>query len=206
VTLDPESLAFRKSNVSLAPVTRSRRTLTAPARSPCPVAGSLDLIGDRWTLLVVRDLFWGKRRYGEFLASPEAIPTNILAARLVRLKEAGLVNRTRYQDRPPRFGYTLTRRGRDLQPVLAALLVWGKRHVPGTWTREEIAAQKEAAGKRREPARRALAAHLHDPLEFPAGERDHRQAAVAQEGNAGKRRLRLDLRKRYRTPKRAHGL
>lgn len=141
VTLRRESLASCKLNVSLGAVTRSH-TSPVPARSPCPVAGSLDLVGDRWTLLVIRDLFWGKQRYGEFLASPEGIPTNILAARLVRLKAAGLVSRTRYQDNPPRFRYALTRRGRDLEPVLAALAGWGKRHIPGTRTREELRAEK----------------------------------------------------------------
>jgi DNA-binding HxlR family transcriptional regulator len=153
VTLRRESLAFCKLNVSVGPVTRSH-TSSAAARSPCPVAGSLELVGDRWTLLVIRDLFWGKKRYGEFLASPEGIPTNILAGRLVRLKAAGLVTRTRYQDKPPRFGYALTRRGRDLAPVLAALVAWGKRHVPGTRTREELQAEERGTARRRSGADR----------------------------------------------------
>ncbi|HZP61469.1 MAG TPA: helix-turn-helix domain-containing protein [Opitutaceae bacterium] len=122
-------------------MSRSRRPASAP-RSPCPVAGSLDLIGDRWTLLVIRDLFWGKTRYGEFLASPEGIPTNILAERLTRLEMAGLVRSAPYQRRPPRHAYELTPKGRDLQPVLAALAKWGRRHVPGTKTRDELAAEK----------------------------------------------------------------
>jgi len=120
-------------------MTRARRPSTA-LRSPCPIAGSLDLIGDRWTLLVVRDLFWGKTRYGEFLASPEGIPTNILAERLERLETAGLVRSEPYQRHPPRHAYHLTAKGRDLQPVLGALVKWGKRHVPGTMTRDELAA------------------------------------------------------------------
>jgi DNA-binding HxlR family transcriptional regulator len=93
----------------------------------------LDLLGDKWTLLVVRDLlFVGKRRFGEFLASPEGIPTNILTERLRRLEECGIVARTPYQERPQRFEYHLTRKGTDLLPVLRAIAEWARRHIPGT--------------------------------------------------------------------------
>jgi DNA-binding HxlR family transcriptional regulator len=98
----------------------------------CPVACSLDLVGDRWTLLVIRDLFSGKRRYGEFLASAERIPTNILAERLKRLESAGLVASTRYSEHPPRFEYHLTNSGRTLLPILDALASWGETQFPGT--------------------------------------------------------------------------
>lgn len=98
-------------------------------RSPCPVACSLDLLGDRWTLLIVRDLFRGKTRYGEFLAGPEGIPTNILADRLVRLEQAGLIASAAYQQNPPRYAYTLTGKGADLKPVIAALAGWALRHL-----------------------------------------------------------------------------
>jgi DNA-binding HxlR family transcriptional regulator len=108
------------------------RASQGPLRSPCPVAGALDLLGDRWTLLVIRDLlFYGKRRFAEFLASPEGISTNILAERLERLARCGLVERRRYLERPPREEYHLTARGHDLLPVLRELIRWGKRHVPG---------------------------------------------------------------------------
>lgn len=100
-------------------------------RSTCPVAGLLDIVGDKWTLLVIRDLFLGKRRYGEFQASPEAIPTNILAERLKRLEAAGLVKKAYYQDNPPRAEYFLTSRGADLGPILLAMREWGKKYVPG---------------------------------------------------------------------------
>jgi DNA-binding HxlR family transcriptional regulator len=109
-------------------------------RSVCPVACTLDLLGDRWTLLVVRDLFWGKTRYNEFAASPEKIPTNLLAGRLARLEDAGIVEREPYQDHPPRHRYRLTRKGRELGPVLRAMAGWGRRHLPGTRTRDEVAA------------------------------------------------------------------
>jgi len=106
--------------------TRSRASADAsPLRSPCPIAGALDLIGDRWTLLVVRDLmFYGKRRFAEFLTSPEGIATNILADRLERLERSGLIKRRRYQDRPPREEYRLTARGRALDPVVSAVDDW----------------------------------------------------------------------------------
>ena len=102
------------------------------ARSTCPVAGTLDLLGDRWTLLVIRDLFHGKRRFSEFVASPEHIPTNILAARLKRLEAAGLVEATAYSQHPPRYEYCLTQRGSSLQPVMDAMARWGLENIPGT--------------------------------------------------------------------------
>ena len=107
-------------------------------RSPCPVASTLDLVGDRWSLLVVRDLLHGKRTYGEILASPEGIPTNILADRLRRLEEAGLIRSAPYQDRPVRYAYELSDKGRDLGAVVLALVRWGKRHIPGTRTYNEL--------------------------------------------------------------------
>jgi DNA-binding HxlR family transcriptional regulator len=100
-------------------------------RSSCPVASVLDILGDKWTLIVVRDLFLNKHRYGEFLTSPEAIPTNILADRLKRLEAAGIIKREMYQENPPRANYFLTTRGADLAPVLRAMLEWGKQYLPG---------------------------------------------------------------------------
>jgi DNA-binding HxlR family transcriptional regulator len=101
-------------------------------RSLCPVACSLDVIGDRWTLLIIRDLFAGKRRYGEFLNSSERIPTNILAERLKRLEGAGLMRSVQYSEHPPRYEYELTEPGRALAPVLNALADWGLEQFPGT--------------------------------------------------------------------------
>jgi DNA-binding HxlR family transcriptional regulator len=96
------------------------------------VACALDVVGDRWSLLIVRDLLLGKSRYGELLASAERIPTNILTERLRRLEGAGIVERVPYSARPPRSEYRLTPRGRDLGPAVRGLLEWGLRHVPGT--------------------------------------------------------------------------
>src|SRR5271169_4959066 len=102
------------------------------ARSACAVANSLDILGDKWSLLVVRDLLHGKRTYGELAHSPEGIPTNTLADRLKRLEGAGIVTSTPYQERPVRYAYTLTPKGRALGEVLLAFVRWGKQHIPGT--------------------------------------------------------------------------
>ena len=102
-----------------------------PRRSRCPVACTLDLLGDRWTLLVVRDLVRGKRRFAQFLESSERIPTNILADRLKRLKAAGVVSAVTYQERPPRMEYRLTAKGEDLRPLMREMVYWGVRHAGG---------------------------------------------------------------------------
>jgi DNA-binding HxlR family transcriptional regulator len=101
-------------------------------RSDCPITNVLDTLGDKWTLLVIRDLVLGKRRYQEFLSSPEGIASNILANRLAKLEAAGLVTRRAYQENPPRHEYLLTKKGNGLEPVLEAIIVWGKKHYPGT--------------------------------------------------------------------------
>lgn len=98
-------------------------------RSVCPVACALDLLGDRWTLLIIRDLVTGKSRYGEFLDSAEGITTNILAERLKRLESAGIITSATYQENPPRYAYTLTRKGEELKSVLGAVAQWGSRHI-----------------------------------------------------------------------------
>ena len=101
-------------------------------RSACAVANSLDIVGDKWSLLVVRDLLHGKSTYGELAKSQERIPTNILAERLERLVGAGILTRAPYQEHPVRYSYTLTPKGRALGEVLLAYVRWGKTHIPGT--------------------------------------------------------------------------
>ncbi|HEV8580747.1 MAG TPA: helix-turn-helix domain-containing protein [Thermoanaerobaculia bacterium] len=102
------------------------------ARSICPIANALDLLGDKWTLLVVRDLlFFDKHRFGDFTNSLEGIPTNILTDRLRRLEDAGVVVKVPYSSRPQRFEYHLTPKGADLFPILRAMIEWAGRHVPG---------------------------------------------------------------------------
>lgn len=102
-------------------------------RSPCPIATALDIIGDKWTLIVLRDLFRGKRPYSAFLESPEKIPTNILANRLKRLVAEGLAEKIPYQDRPVRYEYQLTDKGMRLLPVLQELCRWTNRYYPASW-------------------------------------------------------------------------
>jgi len=95
----------------------------------CPVAKSLELVGDRWTLLLVRDLLGGTRRFQDLAASLKGIAPNILSDRLKLMERHGLVRRELYSERPPRAQYTLTDRGRDLGWVVGALATWGTRHV-----------------------------------------------------------------------------
>lgn len=102
------------------------------ARSCCPITNVLDTFGDKWTLLVIRDLVLGKKRYQELLSSPERIASNILADRLKKLEAAGLVIRQAYQQKPTRYEYLLTAKGEGLRPVLGAIVAWGQEHYPGT--------------------------------------------------------------------------
>ena len=114
------------------------------SRSKCPVSCVLDLLGDKWTLLLVRDLLLGKGTYTEFQHSPEGIPTNILAERLKRLQLAEIIEKQPYQERPLRYRYQLTEKGRDLYPVLSPMIDWGNRYVGGTISRTEIEAMLAA--------------------------------------------------------------
>jgi len=101
-------------------------------RSKCPVASSLDILGDKWTLVVIRDLFQGKEKFLDFIASPESIKTNILTDRLKWLEENEIIQKQAYQAKPTRYVYRLTEKGRDLKPVLQAIALWGETHIEGT--------------------------------------------------------------------------
>ena len=110
------------------PVTRRSQIAKkglAPKRSRCPVARSLDIFGDRWTLLIIRDLFFGRTRFKEFAASPEGIPTNILTDRLERLLARGFIGQIPAEDGTKRMAYRLTKKGKALGPVLRAMRDWG---------------------------------------------------------------------------------
>jgi len=89
------------------------------------------VLGDRWSLLVVRDLMRGKRRFADFLDSKEGIPTNTLAERLKRLVRAGIIESHRYSEHPPRVEYRLTEKGEELRPIIRAMVDWGVRHAGG---------------------------------------------------------------------------
>lgn len=101
-------------------------------RSECPIASSLDVLGDKWTLLVLRDLLDGKTRFKDFEDSPEGIPTNILSDRLRRLELNDLARKEPIPG-SKRSEYHVTSKGRDLRPVLLALAAWGNQHLEETW-------------------------------------------------------------------------
>jgi DNA-binding HxlR family transcriptional regulator len=107
-------------------------------RSPCPIACALDVIGDKWTLLVVRDLASGKSMFKEFCSSPERIATNILTERLNRLVKHGLVERYGSTQQPGRDAYRLTAKGNTLLPLLGAIVDWGVANIKGTEARIKL--------------------------------------------------------------------
>lgn len=102
-------------------------------RSLCPLSTALDMIGDKWSLLIIRDMCMGKRKYGDFQNSPEGITTNILASRLRQLEDNGLIEKIPYQSKPLRYDYVLTRKGADLLPVIQQLGLWAHHYVPGSF-------------------------------------------------------------------------
>ena len=106
-------------------------------RTGCPVASTLDIIGDRWSLVIVRSMVMGAGSYSDFLAMPEKIATNILADRLKRLEEAGIIVRTQPRRGARRGAYALTVKGGALVPALQALARWGEAELPDRWTSPE---------------------------------------------------------------------
>jgi len=116
----------------------NKKTAETCQRSRCPVSCILEIIGDKWTLLVVRDLLFGSHTFKELQSSAEKIPTNILANRLKRLEQGGLVRREQYQQRPARYAYYLTEKGLDLEPVMKSLIVWSNKYIPDTYKLEDI--------------------------------------------------------------------
>src|SRR5215204_4736575 len=93
----------------------------------CSIARALELVGERWTMLVLREAFTGRRRFDD-MAEDLGIARNVLAARLQHLLDEGVLTKVRYQQRPERFEYRLTEKGLDLWPILMSLLQWGDRH------------------------------------------------------------------------------
>jgi DNA-binding HxlR family transcriptional regulator len=100
----------------------------------CPVARSLAFLGERWTLLVIRDLLTGPRKFHDFSASLPGVAPTVLSQRLKVLETHGIVSRRLYSEHPPRAEYTLTERGLELRPVVRALGIWGARHIGANWT------------------------------------------------------------------------
>ncbi len=101
-------------------------------RSPCPLANTLDLFGDKWTLLVIRDLFAGKTHFKDFSSSPEKIATNILTDRLNKLIVAELAEQFPSEEVPGKFAYRLTKKGQSVFPIIDAMARWGLQNVKGT--------------------------------------------------------------------------
>ena len=96
----------------------------------CPVARTLDLIGERWTILLLRDLLLhGPRRFQDFQASLPGVAPNTLSARLKAMEDSGLVSRALYNERPPRLEYVLTAKGKSLGPIVKAMREWGSKHL-----------------------------------------------------------------------------
>jgi DNA-binding HxlR family transcriptional regulator len=96
----------------------------------CPVARTLNVVGDRWTILVLRELSWGHKRYSQLLEALRGISTNLLAERLKKLEDAGMIDQVLYSHHPPRCEYRLTEKGRAFVPVLKALRAYGERWEP----------------------------------------------------------------------------
>ncbi len=100
-------------------------------RSDCPVSASLDIFGDKWSLLIMRDMiFYNKSTYGDFLKSEEKIATNILAARLLNLEEHQIIERLEHPDSKAKVLYKLTERGIDLLPIIVEIQLWADKYFP----------------------------------------------------------------------------
>jgi len=101
-------------------------------RSGCSIARTLEIVGDKWTLVIVRDLLWhGKNTFQALETSAEGVPSNILSDRLKRLAKWGLVRREVYQKHPVRYAYRLTDEGKALEPILMQIMAWGHEHLGG---------------------------------------------------------------------------
>lgn len=118
------------------------RTNGADARKsynhPCTIARTLDVLGDRWTLLILRDLMAGLSRYSDILESCGGMSPNVLSDRLKRLEADGLVHREYFRGLPPRVEYTLTEKGWAVRPVLLSLIEWGTHNLPHAITEESV--------------------------------------------------------------------
>lgn len=109
----------------------SKRKHPTKSSGKCPIAFALETVGDKWSLIILRDiLFKGKRHYGEFLSSAEKISTNILANRLDKLESEGLINKTQDTENLSRFVYSLTDKGKDLLPLLLEMVKWSVKYDP----------------------------------------------------------------------------
>jgi DNA-binding HxlR family transcriptional regulator len=135
-------------------------------RSTCPISSTLDILGDKWTLLIIRDLMYkGKKTYGEFLQSEEKIATNILADRLLVLERTGIVEKKAFPGNRVKNLYQLTPKGIDLMPTLLEIVVWGDKYfeIPEPVHQLAEAIRKDKDGAIREISKR-LAAGDGEPV------------------------------------------
>jgi DNA-binding HxlR family transcriptional regulator len=126
----------------------------------CPISSTLDILGDKWTLLIVRDLmFMGKKTYGEFLQSGEKIATNILADRLLLLEKNGIIEKNAFPGNKVKNLYRLTPKGIDLMPTLVEMILWGDKHfeLPEATHRSVAKIHKDKTGMIKEMLERAIA-------------------------------------------------
>ena len=130
-------------------------------RSTCPISSSLDVLGDKWTLLILRDMvFAGKSAYGQFLQSAEKIATNVLADRLAVLESQGILTKTVGADKKSKFTYRLTEKGVDTVPIIVEFILWGNKHCPSIldpMLLEELQAGKDQAIKKYQRLAREMA-------------------------------------------------
>lgn len=122
-------------------------------RSNCPISMSLDILGDKWSLLIIRDLmFKGKHTYGEFLGAEEKIATNVLADKLIVLEAGGIISKQEHPESKAKVLYTLTQKGIDLMPALVELITWSERyhavHPEATEFVKQVKKDKEAVIKK----------------------------------------------------------
>ena len=118
-------------------------------RSECPVSCSLDIWGDKWSLLIIRDMmFYNKSTYGDFLKSAEGIATNILASRLQALEENNIIQKLEHPDSKAKVLYKLTRKGIDLLPIIAEVHLWAEKYfdIPADIKTQIKEAKKDKAG------------------------------------------------------------
>ncbi len=114
-------------------------------RSFCAVSSALDILGDKWSLLIIRDImFWGKNSYGDFLKSEEKIATNILAGRLANLEKAGIISKKTHPENKTKFLYQLTQKGKDLLPLLAEIILWSDKYLDISEAAKNFARQLKA--------------------------------------------------------------
>jgi DNA-binding HxlR family transcriptional regulator len=129
VTIFPFTTLLPSRDLTSPGLMTDPRPNSAPYDMRCPIARTLDIVGERWTILILRDLVTGgPRKFQDFERSLTGISPNTLSARLKRLEEAGIVERQFYEQHPPRAEYLLTQKGEELRPVLKTLFDWGQRH------------------------------------------------------------------------------